>query len=45
MADRQAFKSFMKTVLKSILNFLRKEWFLLIAVGSIALIILLFEFL
>lgn len=35
----------MKTVLKSLVNFLRKEWFLLIAVGSIALIILLFEFL
>ena len=35
----------MKTVWKSVMSFFRKEWFLLIAVGSIALIILLFELL
>jgi hypothetical protein len=35
----------MKTVFKAILNFLQKEWFLLIAVGAIALIILLSELL
>lgn len=35
----------MKTVIKAILNFLQKEWFLLVAVGTIALIVLLFELL
>jgi len=35
----------MKTLLKSIVNFLRKEWFLLVAVAFIALLVLLFEFL
>jgi hypothetical protein len=35
----------MKTVFKAIWNFLQKEWFLLIAVGAIAVIILLSELL
>lgn len=35
----------MKRVIWSILRFLRKEWFLLIAVAAIAIIILLFELL
>jgi hypothetical protein len=35
----------MKTLIKMILNFLQKEWFLLVAVGTIALIILLSELL
>jgi len=34
----------MKTLLKLIVSFIRKEWFLLIAVVAIALLILLFEF-
>ena len=35
----------MKTLLGSIIRFLRKEWFLLVAVIAIALLVLLFEFL
>jgi hypothetical protein len=33
----------MKRLIEVIANFLRKEWFLLIAVSTIALIILVFE--
>lgn len=35
----------MKNVFRWIMSFLRKEWFLLVAVAAIALIILLFELL
>lgn len=35
----------MKQLLRLVMNFLRKEWFLLVAIATIALIILLFEFL
>jgi len=35
----------MKWLFKLVLDFWRKEWFLLIALTTIALIILLFEFL
>jgi hypothetical protein len=34
----------MKNWLKAVISFLRKEWFLLVAIVVIALIILLFEF-
>lgn len=34
----------MKTLFKSIVKFMRKEWFLLVAIVAIALLILLFEF-
>lgn len=33
----------MKTVLSSIITFVRKEWFLLTMVATIALIVILFE--
>lgn len=35
----------MKTVINAVVSFLRKEWFLLVAVAAIALLVLLFEFL
>gem|GEM_PF-1786920 len=35
----------MKRLVKLVSNFLRKEWFLFVAVAAITLIILLFEFL
>jgi len=35
----------MKTLFKSVVGFFRKEWFLLVAVAAIAILILLFEFL
>ena len=33
----------MKPVVKKVIDFLRREWFLLVMVGAIALVILLFE--
>jgi len=35
----------MKSLISRIAGFLKKEWFLLVAVATIALIVLLFEFL
>ncbi len=35
----------MKQLFRFVINFLRKEWFLLVAIAAISLIILLFEFL
>ena len=35
----------MKQLFKLVMNFLRKEWFLLVAIAAIAVIILLFEYL
>lgn len=35
----------MKLLVRWVMDFLRKEWFLLVAVTAIALIILFFEFL
>ena len=35
----------MKTLIKMIMNFLRREWFLLVILATIALIILVFEIL
>ena len=34
---------FMKTLMKTIAGFVRREWFLLVMVGAIALVIILFE--
>jgi len=35
----------MKQLFQLVVDFLRKEWFLLVAVAAISLIVLLFEFL
>ncbi len=35
----------MKRLVNSILNFLKKEWFLLVAVATIAIILLIFNYL
>jgi hypothetical protein len=35
----------MKQLFRFVIDFLRKEWFLLVAIATISLIILLFEFL
>jgi hypothetical protein len=35
----------MKRLIRFVVDFLRKEWFLLVAIVAISLIILLFEFL
>jgi hypothetical protein len=43
--NRVRFKASMKKVIKSVRDFTRKEWFLLVAVAAITIIIILFEFL
>ena len=43
--SRVRFKSNMKRLFKSVSDFTRREWFLLVAVAAITLIIVLFELL
>ncbi len=45
LQGKKELKSNMKQFFKAVLDFLRREWFLLIAVAAIAVIIILFELL
>jgi len=44
-SDRNDYQISMKFLVKIMMNFLRREWFLLVALATIALIIFLFEIL
>jgi len=45
ITEKSISKSYMKQLFRLVVDFLRKEWFLLVAIAAISLIILLFEFL
>jgi len=45
IAEKSISQSYMKQLLRFVVDFLRKEWFLLVAVAAIFLIIFLFEIL
>lgn len=43
--SKEILNTFMKRLLEFVVNFLRREWFLLVTIATIAVIILLFELL